>query len=79
MAACAIAVGLVQACPWLPLQLAVSALACGVQTGVLGQPLLPVLVTLAVLKGHGPGAVLMGGLGGWLVHHWLRQMAPAQP
>jgi hypothetical protein len=79
MAACAIAVGLVQACPWLPLQLAVSALACGVQTGVLGQPLLPVLVTLAVLRGHGPGAVLMGGLGGWLVHHWLRQMAPAQP
>ena len=79
MAACAIAVGLVQACPWLPLQLAVSALACGVQTGVLGTPLLPVLVTLAILKGHGPVAVLMGGFGGWLVHRCLRQKAPIHP
>lgn len=65
--ACAIAQGLALCWPNLiPGQVAVSSMAAAIQSAILGQALLPILITAGVLKGHAMAGVMVGsamGLG----------------
>lgn len=55
----------------VPAQVAIGAMACSIQSAVLGQALLPILVTATVLKAHGLGAVLVGSVMGLGVRNLL--------
>lgn len=71
--AAALGQGLALALPGsLPAQVAIGAMACSIQSAVLGQALVPILVTATVLKGHGLGAVLVGSVMGLGVRNLLR-------
>ena len=63
--AAAIASGLHQALGIIPNEVAVSALVASIQAAILAQPLVPLFVTVAVLKGHALPAALLGSLVGW--------------
>ncbi len=63
--ACSIAQGLALAWPDLiPGQVAVSSMAAAIQSAVLGQALLPILITAGVLKGHAVSGIMMGSVMG---------------
>lgn len=63
--AAAMAQGLALTLPGsVPAQVAIGAMACSIQSAVLGQALVPILVTATVLKAHGLGAVLVGSVMG---------------
>lgn len=66
--AAAIGQGLALCWPhWIPAQIAVSSLVASIQSAVLGQALLPVLLTAGVLKGHAISGVLVGSVMGLAV------------
>jgi hypothetical protein len=48
----------------VPGQVAVSSLTAAIQSAVLGQALLPLLITAAVLKGHALAGALIGSVMG---------------
>jgi hypothetical protein len=55
----------------VPAQVAIGAMASSIQSAVLGQALVPILVTATVLKAHGLGAVLVGSVMGLGVRNLL--------
>ncbi|MEB3177046.1 MAG: chloride channel protein [Synechococcus sp.] len=66
--AAAIGQGLALCWPhWIPAQIAVSSLVAAIQSAVLGQALLPLLLTAGVLKGHAISGVLVGSVMGLAV------------
>ena len=63
--AAAIAQGLALCWPdVIPAQVAVSTMASAIQSAVLGQALLPLLITAGVLKGHAMAGVMLGSVMG---------------
>ena len=63
--ACSIAQGLALGWPDLiPEQVATSSMAAAIQSAVLGQALLPILITAGVLKGHAMGGAMVGSVVG---------------